>query len=46
MAEIIKALDQIIAEEKKTADPAKLEELRKEKAFLKAEYYERMECGK
>ena len=46
MAEIIAELDRIIAEEKKTVDPAKLEELRKEKSYLKSEYYERMECGK
>lgn len=46
MAEIIAELDRIIAEEMRTNDPAKLEELRKEKSYLKSEYYERMECGK
>lgn len=45
MAEIIAELDRIIAEEKKTADPERLEELRKEKEYLKSEYYGK-ECGK
>lgn len=46
MAEIIAELDRIIAEEMRTNDPAKLEELRKEKEYLKQEYYEMGGCGK
>lgn len=45
MAEIIAELDRIIAEEMRTNDPVKLEELRKEKEYLKSEYYGK-ECGK
>ena len=40
MAEIIREFNRICLEEMQTSDPTKLEELRKEKEYLKQEYYE------
>lgn len=39
MAEIIAELDRILVEEQNTTDAQRREELRKEKEYLKNEYY-------
>ena len=45
MAEIMKELDRIEEEERRTTDPAKKQELRYRKAQLREDYRERFVCG-